>query len=131
MRGKLVIGEHTACSGMRLSTILKLIPRIEPAKLVQNIPEGNFTLGEGFAELEGFLSNLLGLCRLARRKKQLGFLALHTDGQGSYWFNGTRNYLTALRESLYSLEPLADERRGRSAEINRVYRELGRELETL
>jgi hypothetical protein len=131
LRGKLVIGEHTACSGMRLSTILKLIPRIEPATMAQGIPEGEFTVGEGFCELEGSLSNLLGLCRLARKKKQLGFLALHTDGQGSYWFKGTRNYLTALKESLYSLETLADEQNGRSEEINRVYRELGRELEDL
>jgi hypothetical protein len=131
LRGKLVIGEHTACSGMRLSTILKLIPRIEPEKMVQNIPEGTYTLEEGFSELEGFLSKLLDLCRVARKKKQLGFLALHTDGQGSYWFKGTRNYLTALKESLYSLETLADQQKGRSEEINRVYRELGRELETL
>jgi ATP-dependent helicase HrpA len=131
LRGKLVIGRHTACNGMRLSTILKLVPRIEPAKIVEDIPQGAFTLGEEFSELEESLSDLLNLCRLAKKKKQLGFLALHTDGQGSYWFKGTRNYLTALKESLYSLETLADQQNGLSEEINRVYRELGRELEAL
>jgi ATP-dependent helicase HrpA len=130
LRGKLVIGEHTACNGMRLSTILKLIPRIEPAKTVENIPEGTFTVGEDLSRLEGYLSSLLNLCGLAKKRKQLGFLALHTDGQGNYWFKGTRNYLTALKESLYSLEALADEQNGRSERINRVYRDLGRELET-
>jgi ATP-dependent helicase HrpA len=131
LRGKLIIGEHTACSGMRLSTILKLVPRIEPAKMVEKIPQGNFTLAEGFSELEDFLSHLLDLCRLKKKKKQLGFLSLHTDGRGSYWFTGTRNYMSALKESLYSLEYLADEQNGRSEETNRVYRELGRALESL
>jgi ATP-dependent helicase HrpA len=132
LRGKLIIGEHEACSGMRLSTILKLIPRIRPSETMREIPEGTFTLPEDFQSLEGSLSNLLKLCRLPKKRKQLGFLALHTDGQGNYWFRGTRNYVTALNESLYSLETLADERnRNSSGEINKVYRELAQELEAL
>jgi ATP-dependent helicase HrpA len=132
LRGKLIIGEHEACSGMRLSTILKLIPRLRPSETMREIPEGTFTLPEDFQNLEGSLSNLLKLCRLPKKKKQLGFLALHTDGQGNYWFRGTRNYVTALNESLYSLETLADERnRNSSGEINKVYRELAQELEAL
>jgi ATP-dependent helicase HrpA len=116
---------------MRLSTILKLIPRIQPAEILQNIPSGSFTPEDDLAILENALSNLLKLCRLAKRRKQLGFLALHTDGQGKYWFQGTRNYLTALKESLYSLEALADEQNGSGGEINRAYRELAEELESL
>ncbi len=132
LRGKLIVGEHEVCSGMRLATILKLIPRIQPAEIAQEIPEGTFTLPQDFTALEGSLSDLLRLCRLPKKKKQLGFLALHSDGQGSYWFRGTRNYITALNESLYSLETLADEqKRGSSGEINRVYRELTGELEAL
>jgi hypothetical protein len=132
LRGKLIIGDHEVCSGMRLATILKLVPRIRPTDIMQEIPEGTFSLPEDFRTLEGSLSHLLKLCRLPKRKKQLGFLALHTDGQGNYWFQGTRNFVTALNESLYSLEVLADERqRHSSGEINKVYRELARELEAL
>jgi hypothetical protein len=99
---------------------------------MREIPEGTFTLPEGFQDLKNSLSDLLKLCRLSKKKKQLGFLALHSDGQGNYWFRGTRNYLTALNESLYSLETLADQqKRGSSGEINKVYRELARELEAL
>ncbi|MBN2552963.1 MAG: ATP-dependent RNA helicase [Spirochaetales bacterium] len=131
LRGKLLIGEHELCNGMHLSTILKLIPRIDPSSgILQDIPRGNFVVPADFHHLEGSLSELLRLCRLPNKKKRLGFLALHTDGQRSYWFRGTRNYLTALNESLYSLETLADESSiEASSEINRVYRELSEELE--
>jgi len=132
LRGKLIIGEHTACNGLRLSKILKMVPRIQPSQMLQEIPQGIFTPQENIHGLEGSLSDLLKLCRLSKKKRQLGFLALHTDDQGSYWFRGTRNYLSALKESLYSLETLADERQlSSSGQINRVYRELARELETL
>ncbi len=129
LRGRLLLGEYTACRGMRLSTILKLVPRIQPEQMLQQVPEGTFSLPDGFQDLEGSLSDLLKLCGLT--KKRLGFLALHTDGQGNYWFRGTRNYLTALKESLYSLETLADEQNGRSEVINQVYRELALQLEDL
>jgi ATP-dependent helicase HrpA len=133
LRGKLVIDGHEALSGMRLSTVLRLIPRIDvQAGVLQRIPEGSYSLPEDFDVLEGSLDDLLRLCRLPNKKKRLGFLALHTDGGGNYWFKGTRNYVTALNESLYSLENLADEEELRSAaEINRVYRELSEALEEL
>ena len=132
LRGKLLVGEHELCSGMKLSTILKLIPRVQPAEIMRDIPEGTFTLPEDFQALEDSLPNLLKVCGLTKKKKQLGFLALHTDGQGNYWFRGTRNFLTALNESLYSLETLADEQKGSSsAKINKVYRELAQEFEAL
>ena len=87
---------------------------------------------EDYPRLVGWLTDLLKLCRLPKKQKRLGFLTLHTDGQHTYWFRSTRNYITALNESLYSLETLADEKTlDSSAETNRVYRELSRGLETL
>jgi ATP-dependent helicase HrpA len=78
------------------------------------------------------LQELLRPCRLKKRSSKLGFASLLTDGQGSYWFKGSRNYLTALKESLYSLETLADasEVPDRDA-VGALYRELSRELEEL
>jgi HrpA-like RNA helicase len=134
LRGKIILGENEVCSGMRLSTILKLVPRIDPSTILElgQIPQGTFSLPQDFQGLRDSLSSVLKLSRLPKRRKQLGFLALHTDGQGNYWFQGTRNYTTALNESLYGLETLADEQgRGSSGEINRMYRELAEELEAL
>ena len=115
----------------RVETVLPVSEQI-PGEILQELPEGTFTIPEDFQGLEDRLDNLLKLCGLSKKKKQLGFLALHTDGQGSYWFRGTRNYITALNESLYSLETLADEQKhGSSGAVNKVYRELARELEAL
>ena len=117
---------------MRLSTILRLIPRIEPkAGILERAPEGSYTLPEDYQRVVESLKDLLKLCRLKNKKKRLGFLALHTDGRGTYWFRGIRNYLSALNESLYSLETLADDReesRQGSEKINRLYRELSEVL---
>lgn len=132
LRGKVTFEGHDLFSGMRLSTILKLIPRIDPkAGILERAPEGSYTVPEDYHRLVETLQDLLKLCRLKNKKKRLGFLALHTDGRGAYWFRGTRNYLTALNESLYSLETLADvreESRRGSEEINRLYRELSEGL---
>jgi hypothetical protein len=78
------------------------------------------------------LRELLRPCHLKKRASKLGFVSLLTDAHGAYWFKGSRNYLTALKESLYSLETLADapEVPDRD-EINALYRTLSRELEEL
>lgn len=132
LRGKVTFEGHDLFSGMRLSTILRLIPRIDPkAGILEQAPEGSYTVPEDYRRLVETLQDLLKLCRLKNKKKRLGFLALNSDGRGTYWFRGTRNYLTALNESLYSLETLADireESRRGSEEINRLYRELSEGL---
>jgi ATP-dependent helicase HrpA len=133
LRGKVVYDGFELLSGMRLSTILRLVPLLEPERGILDRPDEQL-FGEappGFAER---LADLLRPCRLKKRARKLGFLALFTDGQGSYWFKGTRNYLSALRESLYSLESLADAPAGKmphAEQINAVYRALSRRLEQL
>jgi ATP-dependent helicase HrpA len=133
LKGKIVYGDFELLSGMRLSTILRLAPRLEPERGILERPtEEHFSAPPpNFAER---LADLLRPCRLKKRARKLGFLALYTDGQGNYWFKGTRNYLSALRESLYSLETLADapaELMAHLEQINAVYRALSRQLEEL
>ena len=118
---------------MRLSTILRIVPRLDLGKPVLERPEeAAFSLPAVPADFPERLRELLRPCRLKKRSSKLGFVSLFTDGQGAYRFKGSRNYLTALKESLYSLETLADaaevpDRDGVSA----LYRELSRELEEL
>jgi ATP-dependent helicase HrpA len=120
---------------MRLSSILRLLPRIDPeAGVLDRAPQGSFSLPEGYGPILERLPQLLRLCRLKRKRKRLGFVALRSDGQGTYWFQPTRNYITALNESLYSLETLADapeQQAPPSEEVNRLYRELSEQLEEL
>ncbi|MBN1837394.1 MAG: ATP-dependent RNA helicase [Spirochaetales bacterium] len=135
LKGKLLYQDYELFSGMRLSTILRLVPKVDlEAGIMEQAPAETLCLPEGYERLAARLKDLLRVCRIKRKQKRLGFLTLHTDGQGSYWFKGTRNYITALNESLYSLETLADApaTAGKPAqEINRAYRQLARTLEEL
>jgi hypothetical protein len=133
LRGKVVYEGFELLGGMRLSTILRLVPRLQLDRGILSRPAEE-PFGEPPPDFAERLSELLRPCRLKRRTKKLGFLGLFTDGQGSYWFKGTRNYLSALRESLYSLESLADapaDRMPHAEQVNAVYRALSQQLEEL
>ena len=60
--------------------------------------------------------------------KELGFITLFTDGNGTYWFKVSRGFPTALNESLSSLEKLIDDTKdlelskAQKEKINIVYR---------
>jgi ATP-dependent helicase HrpA len=144
LRGKVLHEGHELFSGMRLTTILKVLPHVDLERgIVERIPKDNLELPDGYSRLLDQLPDLLRPCRLRRKQRQIGFLSLHTDSQGHYWFRGTRNYITALNETLYSLETLADAPDEGAAslppeavtaahrEINRLYRELSTQLEEL
>jgi hypothetical protein len=133
LRGKVVYDGFEMLGGMRLSTILRLVPLIEPERGILARPSEE-PFSEAPPDFAERLADLLRPCRLKKRTRKLGFLGLFTDGQGSYWFKGTRNYLSALRESLYSLESLADapaDRMPHADQVNAVYRALSRRLEEL
>ena len=63
---------------------------------------------------------------MSKKTKEYAFLALFTDGRGTYWFKMSRGFATALNESLSSLETLVDENIDFSVDgkerINEVYR---------
>jgi len=133
LRGKVLFEGFELLGDMRLSTILRILPRLDLGRpLLEKPEEAPFSLPAVPADFPERLRELLRPCRMKKRSSKLGFVSLFTDGQGAYWFKGSRNYLTALKESLYSLETLADatavpDRDGVSA----LYRELSRELEEL
>jgi hypothetical protein len=133
LRGKVLFEGFELLSDMRLSTILRILPRLNLDQPVLDTPAGSaFSLPAVPADFPERLRELLRPCRSKKRSSKLAFVSLHTDGQGSYWFQGSRNYLTALKESLFSLETLADasDLPGRG-EVSALYRELSRELEEL
>jgi hypothetical protein len=133
LRGKVLYQGFELLGDMRLSTILRILPRLELDRPVLERPEElPFSPPAVPADFPRQLEELLRPCRLKKRSSKLGFVSLFTDGQGSYWFKGSRNYLTALKESLFSLETLADapELPGRDR-VSALYRELSRELEEL
>jgi hypothetical protein len=133
LRGKVLFEGFELLGDMRLSTILRILPRLDLGKPVLEKPvELPFSLPQVPADFPQRLRELLRPCRLKKRSSKLGFVSLFSDGQGTYWFRGSRNYLTALKESLYSLETLADAAElPERGEVSALYRELSRELEEL
>ena len=55
------------------------------------------------------LDHVLQVSYWKPKHPELGFVALFTDGEGSYWFRVSRGFHTALNESISSLETLIDE----------------------
>jgi len=61
--------------------------------------------------------------------RELGFICLFTDGNGTYWFKVSRGFSTALNESLSSLEKFIDDTNAdmspaQKEKVNIVYRVL-------
>ncbi len=130
LRGKILYGDYEILSGERLKRILYLVPKINPEEgIVQRLPGSSFNLSRNGDKLKRQIQNLLKLCRLKKKSRKLGFVALFTDGEGNYWFKGVSRFSTAASESLASLEALADEPEGilppsDLKQINSLYRKL-------
>ena len=90
----------------------------------------NFNTEENFDEFISSLDWILRIVVAKAKKKELGFVCLFTDGNNNYWYKVSRGIVTALSESLHSLETLIDHINDNKIEcnsetkekINRIYR---------
>lgn len=124
LRGKITFQQYEILSGTRIQTILHIVPKIElkhniihswPHSLSIHQPKDIRTLGR-------FAEKLLNPCLRKKKSKKLGFLSLHTDGAGKYWFKCSKSYHAAIIDTLSSLEKLADdmEENQKKANGNRI-----------
>ncbi len=129
LRCNVVFEGHELLTGDRLSSILKIAPWIDTnSGIVKNFYKGNFSVPDDIESLCNKLQNVLKLCK-PKKKKQLGFIGLYTDGTGHFWFKCSRGFHNALTQSLASLEILADALEetidsSYRERINSVYRKL-------
>ncbi|MEE3314682.1 MAG: ATP-dependent RNA helicase [Treponema sp.] len=115
---------------MKVARTLNLEPLDEKQwqrKLNLNIADPE----NGSANLNMLADSVPCIMRVTTAKaqsKELGFICLFTDGNGTYWFKVSRGFSTALNESLSSLEKLVDDAENmgldiaRKEKINMVYR---------
>lgn len=114
LRGKIEFnnGYELLC-GEKMELIYKLTKALDlqpieennwNRKLNVNINEEN-----GINQLTNALDNVLKVTIAKSKSRELGFIGVFTDGNGSYWFKVSRGFPTALNESLASLETLIDE----------------------
>ncbi len=113
LRGKLVLKDGTALAGEKLELILKIVKNLNLSVVNEKAwpKKMNLTLGtDGSNEkLIDSLQYVLKLTMAKSRQKEYGFITLFSDNRGTYWFKVSRGFVTALNESLASLESLADD----------------------
>jgi HrpA-like RNA helicase len=109
-------GVYTLLAGEKLKLILSLAPTLDPENALtrewprkQNFNSNENLAGKGLAPLLPYMEILLRPARWKKNSKELGFIALFTDGAGNYWLRCSRGFHTSLNESLASIETLIDE----------------------
>ena len=132
MRGTILMGAYKLLEGekmeiiMKAARILNLDPVEEkswPRKLNINIDSP-----EGMRELTENLQYIMRVTIAKSASRELGFICLFTDGNGTYWFKVSRGFATAINESIASIEKLVDDANNKNLDdvqkekINMIYR---------
>ena len=131
LKGKIIYSNnYELLTGEKLELIIKLAKSLNlrpidekdwNRKLNINIYEKNTT-----ELLVSSLENVLKVAIAKKKSKEYGFICLFTDDNGNYWYKVSRGFITALNESLSSLETLAEKTEVFTDEqlekINNLYR---------
>jgi hypothetical protein len=119
LRGVVTYKDHTILAGEKCSLILTLLPSLELDGVFEREWQRKTQFYSSDPESLLKLTNELPLILLPaspgrkskheKSRRELGFITLYTNGDGSYWFRCSRGFHTALNESMASLEALIDE----------------------
>jgi len=111
LRGVVLLKSQRLLEGERLDLILKVAPWLDlEADLARDWPrKRNYNAKEELGELIAALDHVMQVSKARDKTKELGFVALFTDSEGTYWFRCSRGFHTALNESVAGLEALIDE----------------------
>lgn len=98
-------------SGEKLSTILEIYETINFSILDEKSwsRHENYNLNENFNDFINSLDNILRIVIAKAKKKELGFICLFTDENNNYWYKVSRGIVTAVTETLNSLETLIED----------------------
>ncbi|MBO4509335.1 MAG: ATP-dependent RNA helicase [Spirochaetaceae bacterium] len=131
MKGVIQMNSYTLLAGEKLDLILKLSKNLDFSILPDDKwnRKMNAHFPENKVEIAAALDKILRVTEAKAKSRELGFICLFTDGNGTYWMKVSRGFSTALNESLSSLETLIDESAGefteeQKARLNAVYRKL-------
>lgn len=115
MRGRVEVAGSTLMNGDRLGQILRAARYLKGEPVIHHdLPASSVRYSpydpQGYADLVARLSTVLDLAPAKRASPQLGFIALYSSREGVYWYKPNRSFLSAVHESLASLEQLIDDR---------------------
>lgn len=113
LKGKILLKGGELLAGEKMELICRVTKTLDLLPLGEkNWPRGmNVRLGDGGGTetLVAGMDYILRVTMAKPKSREYGFICLHTDGKGTYWFKVSRGFATALNESLSSLETLIDE----------------------
>lgn len=111
LKSMMILNGYELFSGEKLSTILDLYPFIKFSIMKEEewMRHQNFSLQENFDEFISSLDWILKIVIAKAKKKELGFVCLFTDDNGNYWYKVSRGIVTAVTETLNSLETLIED----------------------
>ncbi len=106
LRGKVLVGRAFIFEGMKLSLIFKAATELNLNPVAPSAwpRKANFRAEKTTAEFESAMRHILRVTQAKEGGKQLGFIALYTDGKGNYWLKVSKGFHTAVNESLASIE---------------------------
>ena len=128
MRGTVILSGGEFLNGVKLVNIVRICRIIDPERDMTGKMPASFYIGEdnNTDVIFNGINRIMFLFKKSNSKKNIGFVTLHTDGSGSYWYTSGKSFTASLEESLSSLEVIADELTDKSSQkqIGRVYRKL-------
>lgn len=131
LKGKIIYSNnYELLAGEKLELIIKLAKNLNLRPIDEKAWNRKLNINiyeKGTTDLlVSSLENVLKIAIAKKKSKEYGFICLFTDGNGNYWYKVSRGFITALNESLSSLETLAEKTEIFTEEqlekINNLYR---------
>lgn len=111
LRAKITFGSYELLAGEKFGLVLSIAEAFPLQPLDSETPfprTKNFTLPDDTAVLLEQLPLIFRTVAAKQKSKQLGFITLFNDGNGTFWLKTSRGFHTALHENLASLQQLID-----------------------
>ena len=111
LRAKITFGSYELLAGEKLGLVLSVAEAfpLQPIDSETPFPRTkNFTLPDDTAALLEQLPLIFRTVAAKQKSKQLGFITLFNDDNGTFWLKTSRGFHTALHENLASLQQLID-----------------------
>ena len=134
LRAKITFGSYELLAGEKLGLVLSIAEAFPLQPLESDTPfprTKNFTLPDDTAALLEQLPLIFRTVTAKQKSKQLGFITLFNDGNGTFWLKTSRGFHTALHENLASLQQLIDSAgagldEAQTAAVNSLYSKIAK-----
>ena len=134
LRAKITFGSYELLAGEKLGLVLSVAEAFPLQPLDSETPfprTKNFTLPDDTAALLEQLPLIFRTVAAKQKSKQLGFITLFNDGNGTFWLKTSRGFHTALYENLASLQQLIDSAgagldEAQTVAVNRLYSKIAK-----